>query len=51
MTMALSARPGSGTHRLLALVGPPGSGKSTMVRVLAEEMGVELLEWQVGEAS
>lgn len=47
MTMALAAGPGSEAYRLLALVGPPGCAKSTMVRVLAEDMGVELTEWQV----
>lgn len=45
--MALEAGPGSAAYRLLALVGPPGCAKSTMIRVLAEEMGVELAEWQV----
>lgn len=47
MLMALSEHPGSGAYRFLALVGPPGSAKSTTVRVLAEEMGVELVEWHV----
>lgn len=48
MTLALGARPGrEGACRLLALVGPPGSAKSTMVRLLAQDMGVELAEWQV----
>lgn len=47
MTMALDARPDSGTYRLLALVGPPGSAKTTMVRLLAQEMGLDLAEWQV----
>lgn len=46
--MALAARPESGTYRLLGLVGPPGSAKSTMVRLLAQEMGLDLAEWQVG---
>lgn len=44
--MALATRPDSSAYRLLALLGPPGSAKSTMVRLLAEEMGVELAEWQ-----
>ena len=35
MTMALDAQPDSGTYRLLALVGPPGSAKTTMVRLLS----------------
>lgn len=48
MTLALSARAGiEGACRLLALVGPPGSAKSTMVRLLAQDMDVELAEWQV----
>lgn len=52
MTLALSARPGNeGACRLLALVGPPGSAKSTMVRLLAQDMDVELAEWQVGFAA
>lgn len=51
MTLALGARPGSeGACRLLALVGPPGSAKSTMVRLLAQDMDVELAEWQVALA-
>lgn len=33
------------TPRLLVLSGPPGSGKSTILRVLAEEMQFELCEW------
>lgn len=32
--------------RMLVLSGPPGSGKSTMLRVLASEMQFELCEWQ-----
>lgn len=48
MEMALAARPDNGMYRLLALVGPPGSAKSTMVRLLAQDMGVEIAEWQVG---
>ena len=47
METALAARPDSGAYRLLALVGPPGCAKSTMVRLLAQDMGVELAEWQV----
>ncbi|CAB9497802.1 cycle checkpoint protein RAD17 [Seminavis robusta] len=31
--------------RLLILVGRPGIGKSTLIRVLAQEANVELLEW------
>lgn len=49
MTVALNAgwQGGDGACRLLALVGPPGSAKSTMVRLLAQDMDVELAEWQV----
>jgi len=31
--------------RLLVVSGPPGSGKSTTVRVLARELGFDTLEW------
>ena len=31
--------------KLLLLVGSPGIGKSTMCRVLAKELGLDLLEW------
>ena len=31
--------------RLLVLSGPPGSGKSTMLRVIATELGFETCEW------
>lgn len=48
MTLALAARPGEeAACRLLALVGPPGSAKSTMVRLLAKDMAIDLAEWQV----
>ncbi|CAB1110468.1 unnamed protein product [Ectocarpus sp. CCAP 1310/34] len=51
MTLALAARPGNEEAcRVLALVGPPGSAKSTMVRLLAQDMDVELAEWQGGPA-
>ena len=33
------------TPRMLVLSGPPGSGKSTMLRVIAEELHYELCEW------
>lgn len=47
MLMALNAQPQIGLYRMLALVGPPGSAKSTMVRLLANDMGVALSGWQV----
>ncbi|KAJ2808454.1 RFC checkpoint protein Rad17 [Coemansia helicoidea] len=36
---------GSGFFRILVLEGPAGSGKSTCVRVLARELGLDVLEW------
>ena len=33
------------TPRLLVLSGPPGAGKSAVLRVLAEELGFETCEW------
>lgn len=40
-------------QRILALTGPSGSGKTATVRLLAREMGFEVLEWKsaIGEAS
>jgi len=32
-------------NKLLILRGPPGVGKSTMVEVLAEELGLDVLGW------
>jgi cell cycle checkpoint protein len=37
--------PSGNDSRLLVLVGSPGVGKSTMVRVLAKELGVEVHSW------
>ena len=39
-TAAAAARP-----RLLILHGPTGCGKSTAVRVIARELGLQLREW------
>ena len=35
-------------QRVLLLTGPAGTGKTTTVRVLAKQMGVDLLEWGEG---
>ncbi|KAG8998506.1 Cell cycle checkpoint protein rad17 [Tulasnella sp. 427] len=35
-------------RRILALTGPAGTGKTATVRVLAKELGVELVEWRNG---
>lgn len=35
-------------QRILLLSGPAGAGKTTTVRVVAKEMGVELMEWGEG---
>jgi len=37
---------GTGSPKLLILVGSPGVGKSTAVRVAAEELGVRVQEWE-----
>ncbi|KAG8967515.1 Cell cycle checkpoint protein rad17 [Tulasnella sp. 425] len=37
-----------GGHRTLALNGPAGVGKTATIRVLAKELGVELVEWRNG---
>ncbi|PPQ88176.1 hypothetical protein CVT25_005141 [Psilocybe cyanescens] len=39
-------------RRILALTGPSGTGKTATIRVLAKEMGFEILEWRntIGEA-
>lgn len=33
---------------MLLLTGPAGAGKATTVRVLAKEMGIDLVEWGEG---
>ncbi|KAF8908184.1 Rad17 cell cycle checkpoint protein-domain-containing protein [Gymnopilus junonius] len=33
-------------RRILALTGPAGTGKTATIRVLAKEMGFEILEWR-----
>jgi cell cycle checkpoint protein len=35
-------------QRILVLTGPAGVGKTTTIRVLAKELGIELLEWSEG---
>lgn len=35
-------------RRILALTGPAGSAKTTTLRILAKQLGVELLEWRNG---
>ncbi|KAJ2558012.1 Cell cycle checkpoint protein rad17 [Coemansia sp. RSA 1933] len=45
LQMATSDTYGSQIFRLLVLEGPPGSCKSTSIRVLAADMGVEIVEW------
>jgi SpoVK/Ycf46/Vps4 family AAA+-type ATPase len=39
---------GTDEKRILLLSGPAGAGKTTTVRVVAKEMGVELMEWGEG---
>jgi cell cycle checkpoint protein len=34
--------------RILLLSGPAGSGKTTTVRTIAKEMGIDLIEWGEG---
>lgn len=36
------------TQRILLLSGPAGAGKATTVRVLAKDMGIDLMEWGEG---
>lgn len=40
-------------QRILALTGPAGTAKTTTIRVLAHEMGFEIIEWRnaMGESS
>lgn len=33
-------------QRILALTGPAGTAKTTTIRILAREMGFEILEWR-----
>ncbi|KAG6829943.1 hypothetical protein H0H92_002847 [Tricholoma furcatifolium] len=35
-------------RRILALTGPAGTGKTSTVRVLAKEMGFDIMEWKNG---
>ena len=35
-------------ERILLLTGPAGTGKTTVVRVLAEQMGIQIIEWGEG---
>ncbi|KAA1477918.1 Rad17-domain-containing protein [Dentipellis sp. KUC8613] len=43
---ALDAGKLSKYRRLLVLIGPAGSGKTATVRVLAREMGIDIIEWR-----
>ncbi|KAJ2400530.1 hypothetical protein GGI23_001978 [Coemansia sp. RSA 2559] len=45
LEMAASGAPGARVFRLLVLEGPPGTCKSTSIRVLAADMGLEIIEW------
>ncbi|KAJ2091418.1 hypothetical protein IW138_001877 [Coemansia sp. RSA 986] len=45
LEMATSDTYGARVFRLLVLEGPPGTCKSTSIRVLAAEMGLEIVEW------
>ena len=39
------------TPRMILLTGPPGCGKSATLRVLASELGYELVEWLEGRST
>lgn len=41
---------GKNNTNVLILYGPPGIGKSTMIRVIAKEMNIELREWKDSES-
>ncbi|KAJ1785254.1 RFC checkpoint protein Rad17, partial [Coemansia sp. RSA 2399] len=45
LEMATSGAYGAQVFRLLVLEGPPGTCKSTSIRVLAADMGLEIIEW------
>jgi ABC-type hemin transport system ATPase subunit len=40
-------------QRILAMTGPAGTGKTSTLKVLSQEMGFEILEWRnaIGEVT